>query len=68
MLGVSYNLWLYNRVFFGPLNAFLVSYCDLNRREFFVLVPFVALMLLMGISPNLFLDLIHTSVSFSLMP
>lgn len=58
----AYNLWLYNRIFFGPVNSFYKAYCDLNERELFLLVPVVLGMLLMGIFPNIFLDVMHTSV------
>lgn len=62
VFGAAYNLWLYNRIFFGPVNSFYKAYCDVNERELFLLVPVVLGMLLMGIFPNIFLDVMHTSV------
>jgi NADH-ubiquinone oxidoreductase chain 4 len=35
---------------------------DLNRREFWVLLPLAILTLLLGIFPNYILDILHSSV------
>ena len=64
ILGGAYSLWLYNRVVFGNLKPFFVdTFMDVNRREFFILLPFVLCMLWMGIYPEVFLDPMHTSVA-----
>jgi NADH-ubiquinone oxidoreductase chain 4 len=34
----------------------------MNRREFYVLAPLVVLTLILGMWPNVVLDLVHTSV------
>jgi NADH-ubiquinone oxidoreductase chain 4 len=57
-------LWLYNRVVFGNLKPnFINTFSDLNRREFFIFVPFIVGVLWMGIYPEVFLESMHTSVS-----
>lgn len=66
ILGAAYNLWLFNRIFFGPVNNYYKHYADLNERELFLLSPMVLGMLIMGLSPNLFLDLVHTTVLFEI--
>lgn len=64
ILGAAYSIWLYNRVVFGALkNSNIYNYLDISRREFFILLPFILLILLMGIAPTLFLDSLHVSVS-----
>jgi NADH:ubiquinone oxidoreductase subunit 4 (subunit M) len=64
VLGGAYSLWLYNRVVFGSFKpAYLTTFADVNRREFFVFVPFVAGVLWMGLYPEVFLDPMHVSVS-----
>jgi NADH-quinone oxidoreductase subunit M len=63
ILSAAYMLWMFQRVNYGPLtnekNARLV---DLRTREWFVIVPIIAMAILMGILPNLFLKPIEPSV------
>lgn len=65
ILGAAYSIWLYNRVVFGPVRVSLFNSVaiDLTRREFYIFVPFIAGTLLMGIYPELFLDVIHASTT-----
>jgi NADH-quinone oxidoreductase subunit M len=63
ILSAAYMLWMFQRVNYGPVtnekNARLV---DLRPREWFVIVPIIAMAILMGILPNLFLKPIEPSV------
>src|SRR5207244_570300 len=63
VLSATYMLWMFQRVNYGPVtnekNARLV---DLRPREWFVIVPIIAMAILMGILPNLFLKPIEPSV------
>lgn len=64
IFGAVYSIWLFNRIFFGQLNAaFIHRYSDINRREFFILLPFIVLIIIMGIYPSIFLDVLHLSVT-----
>jgi NADH-quinone oxidoreductase subunit M len=67
ILGAIYMLWMYRRVFFGPMthpeNQKLL---DLNRRELLILAPVVALIILMGIYPQPFLSRMKPSVDVTL--
>ena len=63
ILSAGYAIWLYNRVAFGSYSVYLKSAGDLNRREFMLLLPFLVLMFLMGIYPNIFLEPMHLAVS-----
>ena len=62
ILGASYMLWMVQRVFFGPLvqveNARLK---DLNGRELATALPFVVMVLVMGVLPAFFLDRLEPS-------
>jgi len=62
-LSATYMLWMFQRVNYGPVtseqNARLP---DLQPREWAVIVPIVALAVLMGVLPNLFLRPIEPSV------
>jgi NADH-quinone oxidoreductase subunit M len=63
ILSATYMLWMFQRVNYGPLtnekNSRLV---DLRPREWFVIVPIIALAILMGVLPNVFLKPIEPSV------
>ncbi len=63
ILSATYMLWMFQRVNYGAVtnekNAHLP---DLTPREWVVLVPIVALTVLMGVFPNLFLKPIGPSV------
>jgi NADH-quinone oxidoreductase subunit M len=63
ILSAAYMLWMFQRVNYGPVssdkNAVLK---DLTPREWAVLVPIVAVAVLMGVLPNLFLRPIGPSV------
>lgn len=63
VLGAVYSIWLYNRLMFGVLDlnetekrSSLSLFCDLSRREFYLLLPFIYLTLILGIYPAPILD------------
>jgi NADH-quinone oxidoreductase subunit M len=63
VLSAVYMLWMFQRVNYGtvdnPANA---SLSDLKPREWGILVPIVALIVLMGVIPNVFLRPMGASV------
>ncbi len=63
ILSAIYMLWMLQRVIFGPLtrqeNAKLT---DLNAREIGLVLPLMALMLIMGIFPSLFISRTRAAV------
>ena len=62
ILGAAYALWLCNRVIYGLSKPYYLSFfADLNRKEFFMLLPFVFSILYMGIYPEPFLNTIYVS-------
>lgn len=64
ILGAAYSIWLYNRVAFGSISTdYIKTFTDVNRREIFIFSPFVLLVLVMGIYPEIFLNPMHASVS-----
>lgn len=69
ILSLIYSLFLYNRIFFGPLQQFFIRYfCDCSRLEFIVLMIFLFFVLIMGLFPGVIMfDLIGPSLSFELI-
>ncbi len=65
ILGAIYMLWMVKRVFFGPESGMVKEHegLDLNPREAALLIPFVVLIFVMGIFPNLFLDYSKASLN-----
>jgi len=64
ILGAVYAIWLYNRLVFGQIRFYsLQKFVDLNRREFFVLLPLLFMTFFMGIYPAAFLDTFNMSIN-----
>ncbi|MEE8258498.1 MAG: NADH-quinone oxidoreductase subunit M [Sphingomonadales bacterium] len=64
ILGATYMLYLYRRVCFGTLEKpDLLNLKDLDKREFLIFAPLVAVVIWMGVYPSFFLDVMHTSVA-----
>ena len=61
--GAGYSIWLYNRVAFGNIRtSHIQNFHDIDRREVMVFLPCIFLVLLMGIYPEIFLNVIHISI------
>ena len=64
ILGASYSLWMYKRVYLGPVtNDNVRAMTDLNGREFLVLGVLAIAVLYMGIYPKPFSDVMDVSVA-----
>jgi NADH:ubiquinone oxidoreductase subunit 4 (subunit M) len=62
VLGGCYSLWLFNRIVYGNLKIqYLSKFQDISYREFFVILPLLIGTLVMGVYPEIFLDVIHGS-------
>ncbi len=64
ILGAAYTLWMYKRVYFGPVtNDNVRALKDIGCREFFILAVLAAAVLYMGIYPAPFADVMGASVA-----
>ncbi|MEN5179052.1 NADH-quinone oxidoreductase subunit M [Comamonas odontotermitis] len=64
ILGAAYTLWMYKRVYFGPVtNDNVRELQDIGGREFFILAVLAAAVLYMGIYPAPFTDVMGASVA-----
>ncbi len=65
VLGAAYLLWLYQRVFWGPLdNPANATLTDVNRREFGMMIALIALMVWIGIYPKPIFDIMEKPVDY----
>jgi len=64
VFGAAYTLWMYKRVIFGAVaNEQVAALSDLNPRELIVLGMLAVSVLLMGIYPLPFTEVMHASVN-----
>ena len=64
VFGAAYTLWMYKRVIFGAVtNHHVAALSDLSAREFLVLGLLALAVLVMGVWPNPFAEVLHTSVN-----
>ncbi|MEG0053463.1 MAG: NADH-quinone oxidoreductase subunit M [Comamonas sp.] len=64
MFGAAYTLWMYKRVYLGPVtNDHVKELQDINCREFLVLGVLAIAVLVMGIYPKPFTDVMDVSVA-----
>jgi len=64
VFGAAYTLWMYKRVIFGAVaNRHVAGLSDLNAREFLVLGLLALAVLVMGVWPNPFAEVLHVSVN-----
>ena len=55
ILGGGYSLWLFNRIVYENLKIqYLMSFQDINLREFFVFLPLIIGTFIMGIYSEVF--------------
>jgi NADH-quinone oxidoreductase subunit M len=62
VLGAAYLLWTIQRVYLGPPNEKYLKLPEINGREMFTLVPLAAIVIFLGIYPNVVLDLLRASL------
>ncbi|MBI3939104.1 MAG: NADH-quinone oxidoreductase subunit M [Betaproteobacteria bacterium] len=64
VFGAAYTLWMYKRVIFGAVaNRHVAALSDLGAREFLVLGLLALAVLVMGVWPNPFAEVLHASVN-----
>ncbi len=64
IVGAAYTLWMYKRVVFGAVaNHHVAELTDINSREFFIFVLFAIGALGMGLYPQPFTEIMHSSVN-----
>jgi len=64
IFGAAYTLWMFKRVYLGPVaNEDVRALTDINAREFLMLSLLALAVLYMGIYPKPFTDVMETSVA-----
>jgi len=64
IFGAAYTLWMFKRVYLGPIaNDHVKHLTDINAREFLMLSLLAVAVLAMGINPKPFTDVMDSSVA-----
>ena len=64
IFGASYSLWMFKRVYLGPVgNDNVKALLDINKREFFVMALLAVMVIYMGVHPKPFTDVMMPSVT-----
>ena len=64
IFGAAYTLWMFKRVYLGPVaNDDVKELTDINSREFLVMALLAIAVLYMGLYPKPFTDVMDTSVA-----
>jgi len=64
IFGAAYTLWMFKRVYLGPVaNDHVKELTDINSREFLVMALLAIAVLAMGLYPKPFTDVMDTSVA-----
>lgn len=64
IFGAAYTLWMFKRVYLGPVtNPQVQALTDINAREFLMLSLLAIAVLYMGVYPRPFTDVMDTSVA-----
>ena len=64
IFGAAYTLWMFKRVYLGPVaNDDVKALVDINSREFLMLALLAIAVLVMGIYPKPFTDVMNSSVA-----
>ena len=64
IFGAAYTLWMFKRVYLGPVaNDDVKALVDINSREFLMLSLLAIAVLCMGVYPKPFTDVMNTSVA-----
>ncbi len=63
ILGAVYMLYAYQRVMLGDQNPAFVSITDLGVKDYLVLLPLIAIILVLGVFPQPIFNLVEISVS-----
>ena len=63
IIGAAYTLWMFKRVFFGPIaNERVASLVDVNKLEILIFILLVIPIFFIGLYPKPLLNIFHTSI------
>jgi NADH-quinone oxidoreductase subunit M len=63
LLTAAYLLWMFKRVFFGPLNEKYKDLPDMNLREILYMTPLTILVIVFGVWPKPILDVLKPTLT-----
>jgi NADH-quinone oxidoreductase subunit M len=69
IFGAAYAIWLANRILFRTVYASrILGFADLNRREFYMFLPFIIGTMCLGLFPSRLIEFLETSCDLILQP
>lgn len=63
ILSAGYGIWLYIRIICGSYSPYLNVLSDVTRREVYLILPLLILIIIFGVYPDILLDVIHHPVT-----
>jgi NADH-quinone oxidoreductase subunit M len=63
LYGAAYLLWMYRRMFFGPVSTEVSEYEDMTKLETAYMLPLCALVLIFGVCPSLLSNTMKASIN-----
>lgn len=69
IFGAAYAIWLANRILFRTVYAGrMVGFADLNRREFYMFLPFIVCTIYLGLFPAGLIEFLEVACQLILQP
>lgn len=62
--GAAYLLWMYKRMFFGPISSEVKEYSDISKLEITYMVPLCILVIVLGFYPSPLTSVMKSSVGY----
>nr|YP_010248558.1 NADH dehydrogenase subunit 4 [Pneumocystis canis]QTK22337.1 NADH dehydrogenase subunit 4 [Pneumocystis canis]QTK22367.1 NADH dehydrogenase subunit 4 [Pneumocystis canis] len=63
VLSAAYGIWLFIRIVGGSYTLYLGVLDDISKREFYLLMPLLLLTIILGVKPDIILNILYSSLT-----